>query len=171
MFKTTVTWQISVRHSDLQSQYHQGNNKITKKNLDVKYRDVYKWVVGLPYFFVNPHSFTTPSLVITISQRSYSSLQNLYILLPFILQSFLQIANVMHKETFEQWNSTAEHLTSTLHVVQSSNVKREVLCLPLQTSVMYILRMLINNIVFCCLAVFYVFCVILILKTLYFLQQ
>jgi len=83
----------------------------------------------------------------------------------------LKIANVIHKKTLEQSNSTAEHLTLTVHVVLSSNVKRAVLCLLLETSFVYILRMQSNKIIFCCQAVFYVFCVSLILKTLYFLQQ
>jgi hypothetical protein len=77
----------------------------------------------------------------------------------------------MSKEKFEQSNSTAEHLTPTLPVVQSSNVKRAVSYLLLETIVTYILRMLNNNIVSCCQAVFIVFCVTLMLKKLYFLQQ
>ena len=79
------TWQTPVRHSDLQSQYHQGNNEIIKKILNFIYRDVYKWGVGLPHFFVKTLSFTTPYLVIRKTQSSRSPLQCLYILLPFIL--------------------------------------------------------------------------------------
>jgi len=59
--------------------------KIIKKILDMKYRDVYKWVVWLPHFFVKPLSFTTPSLVVRIPPSFWSPLQYLYVLIPCTL--------------------------------------------------------------------------------------